>query len=539
MESTPKRDDTPRQSTIFYDDFDQLTPRRERGRATDSRPPQPPRRRRGTHPVLWGFVCLVCLALLAGMGLLCAPQLLGQALDGVPALAFAGGSILVYDQAVYDEYLAKRNAMDTDTFRPGVSVDGIALGGMTMAEARAALEQVPAAGGGSFSVTVRIDGTSWVIDSGMVPMTRNLDEMLRKAWAFGRQNTTAIRLSRVTPLQERWNDAQALAEHPVAFTTSLSYDPQAVRSLTDQIAAQVNVPAVSADVVAFDVGSRTFSFSEDRNGVYLSADELYEQVMALLDAGVEVGTVEMTAVTVIAAVTKSELMNSFRRISSYTTSTTSNANRNTNIQLSAAAINGYVVNPGETFSFNRATGERTSAKGYREATAISGGATRPEVGGGVCQTSSTLFNAVARADLEIVSRSPHAWPSSYVSEGMDATVNWPNLDFQFRNDTNWPIYIVAWYENRKVTVEIYGMSLGDGITIDLESKCIQTLKAPKETKEVQNTSLPAGTRQVTVNARDGSVWETYQVWYQNGKEIKRELLCTSTYKAYQKTVEWN
>ena len=122
---------------------------------------------------------------------------------------------------------------------------------------------------------------------------------------------------------------------------------------------------------------------------------------------------------------------------------------------------------------------------------------------------------------------------------MDATVNWPGLDFQFRNNTEWPIYIVAEYSNRKVTVSIYGYSLGDGITIDLESKCVQTLLAPSGVKRVLNTDLPSGTSEKTVSARNGSVWETYQVWYQNGKEIKRELLCTSTYKAYQETVEYN
>ena len=157
----------------------------------------------------------------------------------------------------------------------------------------------------------------------------------------------------------------------------------------------------------------------------------------------------------------------------------------------------------------------------------------------MCQTSSTLFNAVARANLEIVYRSPHAWPSSYVEKGMDATVNWPNLDFKFRNDTDWPIFIVAWYENREVTVEIYGMSLGEGITIDLESEVTKTIQAPEGIKYVQNTDLPAGTSQKTVSARKGYEVNTYKVWYQNGKEISRELLCTSTYKAYQETVEYN
>ena len=218
---------------------------------------------------------------------------------------------------------------------------------------------------------------------------------------------------------------------------------------------------------------------------------------------------------------------------------TDNKNRNINVNLSAQAINGMVVLPGETFSFNKATGERTAAKGYKEANAISGGKSKPEIGGGVCQTSSTLFNAVARANLEIVSRSPHAWPSSYVPEGMDATVNWPGLDFKFRNNTNYPIYIVSWYDNRRVTAELYGMGLGDGVSIDLEHKKVRDLPAPTAIKEVQNERIAHGTRQKTVSKRDGSIWETYQVWTKNGQEIKRELLCTSTYRAYQETIAYH
>ena len=226
-------------------------------------------------------------------------------------------------------------------------------------------------------------------------------------------------------------------------------------------------------------------------------------------------------------------------ISAYTTSTTSNKHRNNNIDLSAQAINGVTVLPGETFSFNKTTGERTAEKGYKEAAAISGGQSRDEIGGGVCQPSSTLFNAVARADLEIVERYPHAWPSSYVEKGFDATVNWPGLDFQFKNNTDWPIFIVAAYKDRKITVNLYGMSLGADTRIDLESVTTRTIPQPEGTEYVINASLTPGTSKTTVTGRKGYVVETWKVWYQGNREIKRELLFTTTYKAYQEKVEYN
>ena len=242
---------------------------------------------------------------------------------------------------------------------------------------------------------------------------------------------------------------------------------------------------------------------------------------------------------VLPQVTRVELMNSFSLISTYTTQTTSDANRNNNINLACNALNGTVVMPGESFSFNGTTGQRTAEKGYLPAAAIAGGATVDEIGGGVCQVSSTLFNAAAMADLTILSRSPHTWPSNYVDKGRDATVNWPNLDFTFRNDKTTPVFIVAWYQQRKCTVEIYGASLGPGVSIDLTTKLISVTEPPSDPIYQQNPELAPGTVQEKKKARTGYVVETYKVYRQNGTETRRELLCVSTYQMIQQVIEYN
>lgn len=497
--------------------------------------PKPPRK----HTGLWAMIMLLCWLCIGSIGLFVAPQLLGIHFASMPNYAFVNGSIVAMNPANYEEYVMLRNYMDSDAIYPGVYIDGVDVGGMTRAQAIEAVAQVSPTVGSDFSINIQVGNGTWLIDSTMVPMTRNIAEIVDQAYALGRGNTTAIRGSSITPFQERLNAAMKLRIQPQSYSTELTYDKSVIRGYLESIVQYVNCEPVNASVESFNFNTHTFSFSSDLPGAYIDLEELYQRVTGCLDSGNYYTTVKMEPEAILASVTKAELMNSFRLISSYTTSTTSNSNRNTNINLSAQAISGRTVAPGETFSFNQATGQRSYEKGYREATAISGGQNVPEIGGGVCQTSSTLFNAVARANLEIVSRSPHAWPSSYVDKGMDATVNWPGLDFKFKNNTEWPIFIVAKYANRKVTVEIYGMTLGDGITIDLESTVVKTLPAPSEVKYVQNTSLPVGTQKNTVQARTGYVVETYKVWYQNGREIKRELLCKSTYKAYQKTIEWN
>ncbi|MGN1020910.1 MAG: VanW family protein [Aristaeellaceae bacterium] len=533
-EAVPPGADRPRQDTV-YDDFD-IYDRNTRQLYSGKKQK---RRRRDPHRGLWLAVTLLCLSCTLALGALVAPQLLGVQIPGIPSFAFVNGNIITLNADDYAQYKVYRSYMNTDTIYPGVYIDGVHVGGMTMDEAIAAVEQVSASGGGDFAVTINVGNGSWVIDSTQVPMTRNVNEVVRQAYACGRQNTTAIRGTRVTPFQERLNTALSMRSEPVALSTAMTYDKTAIRQLTDSIVDYVNRDPVNASVAAFDFNTRSFTFDSDVPGAYIDPEALYSQVIARLDGGDMYASITVEPEMLLAQVTKAELINSFRMVASYTTETTSNANRNTNIQLSAAAINGTTVLPGETFSFNQATGQRTAEKGYQEATAISGGQSVPEVGGGVCQTSSTLFNAVARANLEIVERSPHAWPSTYVEKGMDATVNWPNLDFKFKNNTDWPVFIVAYYKSRKVTVELYGMGLGDGVTIDLESEVIRTIEPSSEIKYVQNTSLPPGTQQETIKARTGYEVVTYQVWYQNGKEVDRVQLCKSTYKAYQATIEYN
>ncbi|MBE5803805.1 MAG: hypothetical protein E7316_04760 [Clostridiales bacterium] len=496
-------------------------------------------KRRDQHNGLWAVVIFICLLFTGAIGLFLAPQLLGWQYATMPNCAFVNGSVITMDQARYDNYKEYRQYMENDTFFPGVYVDGVHLAGMSMDQARQAVGQVGALGGGDFAITVNIGNKSWSIDSGKVPMTRNVDQVLSQAYALGRSNTTAIRGTRVTPFQERLNTVANLQTAPVSLTTSLTYDKATIRQLTDSIAAFVNRDPVNASVATFDFNTRGFTFNSDSPGSYIDGDALYDQVIAMLEGGQKYATVVVEPQIVLASVTKAELMNSFKKISSYTTETTSNSNRNTNVMLSAAAINGTTVLPGETFSFNRATGQRTAEKGYLPAAAIAGGQSIDEIGGGVCQTSSTLFNAVARANMEIVDRSPHAWPSNYVDKGLDATVNWPNLDFKFKNTSDWPIFIVAYYEKRKVTVEIYGMSLGDGVSIDLTSKVTYTSDPPREPKYVLNPELAPGEQKTTIQARKGYEVDTYKIWYQNGQEVKRETLFKSTYRMYQETIEYN
>lgn len=527
----------PRRQLPAYSDFEQPG-------LNGSKPVRSAKRKKkkNQHTALWAAVSLVCLVTSGVLLLFAAPQMMDVSFASMPNFAFVNGSLIQRDQRVIDDYQSAVNRLNTDRIHNGVYIDGIHVGGMTRDEAVAAVSNVPGGAGSAFDIGINVEGYTWAVSSNNVPLYRNIEEVVMQAYAVGRSTSTSgVRAGAITPLSQRLSAVNGVLKTPVAFYTVTTYDRDAVRAIADSIAEAINREPVNATVAAFDQATKKFTFNSDESGVYVDADAIYNEVVSRLDSGVYSDTIYVEPQIHLADVTRADLMNSFGLVSSFTTKKTGNTNRTTNIALSAEAINGTTVLPGETFSFNRATGERTAAKGYKPAAAIAGGETVDEIGGGVCQTSSTLFNAVARANLTITSRKPHAWPSDYVPKGEDATVNWPNLDFKFTNDTDWPIFIVAWCDKsaKTVTVEIYGKSLGDGVTIDLESEVVYKKDPPSETLYVYNPELDYGTEKQTIKARTGYRVDTYKVFYQNGQEVSRELLHTSEYKMYQKTVEHN
>ena len=532
-----EKDDGLGAPSSLFDDFDRFES------PAPARSSRPQYKRKDTNRGAWAAVIVTCLLLLAAMGILVVPQLTGIRYKFLPNLAFVNGNLISVDSRKSETFGQERRAMFTDRIYPGTFIDNVQVDGMTREEAVRAVTAVHEDQGRAFDITVSVGNESWHVNSERVPVSRNTEEIVERAWAAGRSNTASLGAGDTTPFQER---VRTLSEridknnpHPVTYATVQDYDHEALRNLTDGIVNYVNRDPVNSIVQSFDFNTKTFTFTEDRPGARINPDGLYSQLTEVLDSGVTQKELWVVPEKIIAEITKAELMNSFGLISAYSTQTTNNKNRNANIELSAKAINGKTVLPGEIFSFNGATGERTAAKGYKEAPAISGGQSKDEVGGGVCQTSSTLFNAVVRADLEILERNPHAWPSSYIEKGFDATVNWPGLDMKFRNNTDQPIFIVAGYKNRQVTVNIYGMSLGPGVKIDLESELVRTIPQPEGTNYVVNPDLAPGESKKTVSGRKGYVVNTWKIWYQGNRETKRELLFTTTYKAYQETVEYN
>jgi len=188
-----------------------------------------------------------------------------------------------------------------------------------------------------------------------------------------------------------------------------------------------------------------------------------EDVQAMLDEAEEGETIEVVFEELEAETTLDDLKGYMfqDKLSSYDSPHTAIYNRTRNLELACEAINGTIINDGEIFSFNKIVGERTAAKGYKAAAVYVSGDTEDQLGGGVCQVASTIYLCALMADLEIVERACHYFQVTYVPMGMDATVYWGSLDFQFKNNTGYPIRIDASVSDGKVHIAIYGTETKD------------------------------------------------------------------------------
>ena len=211
-----------------------------------------------------------------------------------------------------------------------------------------------------------------------------------------------------------------------------------------------------------------------------------------------------------------------------------NADRTTNLRLAANKINGTVLLPNEEFSYNAVVGERTIKSGYKMAATYSNGAVVDGLGGGICQISSTLYDAVVMANLDITTRRNHQFVTSYVPAGKDATVVWGSQDFKFVNSRKYPVRITATVQGGVATVQVWGIREEVEYDISIETKKIATIEPT--TQYVQDASLPAGQQKVVQAGSNGRKVEAYKVTKLNGQVVSTTLLSRDTYNAMKRIV---
>lgn len=238
-------------------------------------------------------------------------------------------------------------------------------------------------------------------------------------------------------------------------------------------------------------------------------------------------TVETEVPKVTAAQLKKMLFRD--RLGTFSSSfATSTAARATNVTLTAQRINGYILMPGDVFSYDKTIGRRTVANGFREAGVYVGNKVESGIGGGICQTSSTLYSAALYANLEIVSRTSHSLPVSYMPAGMDATIAEGYIDLKIRNNTEYPVKIEAIVNGRKITCSILGVSV-PGQTVEIVHSTVST--SQPQTERTEDTAIPKGYKQIINKGAPGYTVASSRIVKMNGEVVKTEKLTGSVYRA--------
>ena len=255
-----------------------------------------------------------------------------------------------------------------------------------------------------------------------------------------------------------------------------------------------------------------YTFTVEETGVDFSVEEVLSTIQS-------VGTNEEYRFDLI--YTKPEVrMNDFGMdafpdlLGNFSTKYVNNANRTTNLRIAASKIDGKVIAPGATFSFNGTVGPRTASRGYKEAAIYSDGTVTNGVGGGICQVVTTLYNAAIEANMEITERRNHSFMPTYVDPGYDATVVYGSQDFKFKNTRDYPVRIVADVSGGYCTVKIYGLRTDNEYDISIETNIIKKMK------------------QKTRGGAPGYVVDSFRVVRQNGEVISREKIARDTYSAH-------
>jgi len=208
--------------------------------------------------------------------------------------------------------------------------------------------------------------------------------------------------------------------------------------------------------------------------------------------------------------------------------------RTTNLKIACQKINDKVVLPGQVFSYNKALGPRTVAAGYKNAKVYENGRVVDGIGGGICQISSTLYNAILLANMEATERTNHMFKTSYTPAGRDATVVYGAIDFKFKNTRTYAIKIKASCSNGVATVSIYGIKEENEYSVSFSTETISTI--PFTVKYENDNTLEVGKEKVVQNGANGQITQTYIIKSLNGRVVSRKLLSKDTYSAMQKIV---
>jgi len=400
---------------------------------------------------------------------------------------------------------------------PGVTVQGVDIGGMTKEEAKDKLTEAFDKAIGDKKLPVVIGDKQYeLIYSDIIPKY-DIDGTVEQAYKYGKEDGIFKKYRYIE------NGKNKKSEISLEF----SYNEEKLKAYEEKLKNAVNQSAKDA-TISIDKGN--ISVKAGIEGKAINLDTLDQKLKENINGDINsTNKLSMDVETTKPKITKEDLSRIKGLMSTFSTNYgTSAAGRSTNIEIATKVINGTIVMPGEIFSFNDIVGPRTVERGYQEAGTYVGNKVEPGIGGGICQVSTTLYRAVMKTNLRSVERTNHSMVVGYAQPGLDATVSFGYLDYKFANTYDFPIYIQGSTAGKIVTYNIYGdPSSLKGKTYDMVNEILETI--PPETKVIPDNTLPEGKEVSEGTAMTGYKAKSYQITYENGVEVKRDVISTDSY----------
>ncbi|RDY29459.1 hydrolase [Romboutsia weinsteinii] len=401
-----------------------------------------------------------------------------------------------------------------DKISKNTYINEIDVSGMTKIEAIKELEKKYTIGNIKFSYS----SDTWDISPKDISLKYNLEDTVEKAYKFNKGKSFGENL--INTIKSNFGKVNNIE-------VSTEYNEEKLKDKIENIAKEIDVEVKDASI---SISGSNINITDDQPGLKVNVGDSVSEFKNKVSKGNL--NPEIIVTKVEAKIKKEELESIDTVLGSHSTKFDGGTTgRNTNIRLAAERTSNVLLMPGESFSYNDHTGLRTIANGYKNAPVIVQGVVQEGVGGGVCQVSTTLYNATLYAGLEYVNLRNHSIPSSYAEKGRDATVADGSIDFVFKNNLSYPIYVNNYVSGNTVTCQIYG-SYKDKQKIEIVTSTDGVSAAP--TKKVDDPTLPQGQEKVLEKGRDGYTVSTYRVYKDgNGDVLKKEKVSTSYYPKKQ------
>lgn len=343
----------------------------------------------------------------------------------------------------------------------------------------------------------------------------NIEDVVNDAFSYGKNLGLLKKASEIKNPKER------------KFNINVKYDTKYIEKFISNIEKDINKSPINASIKITSQGK--LYVTKDVKGVRLNKKDLMDTILSKINASGNNKEITAKIESYSGNITEEKLKQINSIVSSFSTDFgNSPEGRITNIQIATNTLNGILLMPGDTFSFNKFIGNTTTEKGYKEAPIIINNKLETGIGGGLCQVSTTLYNAIIRTNIKSIERVNHSIAPAYIEPGFDATVSNKNVDYKFKNTLPYPIYIEGYTNDGKITFNVHSNTSLNKVKYNLVNE-IYEKTAPKKVEEADPT-LPKGTIKKVQSAKPGCKVKVYLVRYENNKEVSRELISTDLYK---------